>query len=412
MPLAITAVLLAVLIPIGFLTEDPVSEASSTPFAVIAERVERLRGERFRELPRPLRVTAAQAQREGLADFDRVVTPARRRADEALYTLLGLLPAGTDIRDVQSSVFGEQVAGYYDPRTKRLRVVEGAGTSNRVLDEMVLAHELTHALDDQAIGLNMERAEQTGDAAYAYTGVVEGVATQLMYAYVERHFDADVALGGLLGGAFASSTGGDLPPFILASLTFPYLTGDAFVEDLLRRAGGRWTLVNLAEGERPPASTEQLMHPARWIAVDAPQDVGLPAVARALGPGYRRLTSGVFGEWQTSQLLGLGGGRPGRAAAGWGGDAYALYRRDAAEPCATPCRSRDVLVMRWQWDTPGDAREFADAVPGFVEEGLEGRPAGEGAWTVDGAAARVSTDPRRTTLVLAPSAALARRLAG
>ncbi len=173
MPLAIIAVLLAVLVPIGFLTEEEsAGEAPATPFAVIVERVEDLRGERFREIPRPLRVTPEQARREGLAEYDRVFPPARQRADEALYTMLGLLPAGTDLREEATSIFGEQVAGYYDPRTKRLRVVEGAGTSNRVLDEMVLAHELTHALDDQTIGLDMERAERTGDAALAYTGVV------------------------------------------------------------------------------------------------------------------------------------------------------------------------------------------------------------------------------------------------
>ena len=48
------------------------------------------------------------------------------------------------------------MAGYYDPRTKRLRVVTGAQTSNRVLDEITLAHELTHALEDQRFKLDLE----------------------------------------------------------------------------------------------------------------------------------------------------------------------------------------------------------------------------------------------------------------
>ena len=109
------------------------------------------------------------------------------------------------------------------------------------------------------------------------------------------------------------------------------------------------------------------------------------------GAGWRRVTSGTWGEWQTNELL---GGDADAAAAGWGGDRYELWQRGRC--AAPPCRDQDVLVMRWRWDTRDDAREF--------EAALRAAPVARGA-AVD---ARGDT----VTLVLAPSAALARRLAG
>jgi hypothetical protein len=105
--------------------ERAVREPPAAPVATIARRVETLRGLRFRRLPEPVTVTAAQARREGLADLDRTYPPARRRADEEVLKLLGLLEPDDDLRAVFGAVLSEQVAGYYDPRSGRLRVVGG-----------------------------------------------------------------------------------------------------------------------------------------------------------------------------------------------------------------------------------------------------------------------------------------------
>ena len=377
-PLAIIAVLLAVLVPLGFLTEkEPSGEGgagSATPIATIAARVEALRGVRFRERPVPLRVSPAQARREGLADLDRGYPLARRRVDEALYAALGLLPRGTDLREVQGSVFGEQVAGYYDPRNGRLRIVDNAGTSNPVLDEVTMAHELTHALEDQRFELDTDRAEAGGDAALAYLALVEGTATGLMFEYLERHFAPEDALGGLLGSAFAGDpTGGNLPPFVLAGLLFPYQRGKEFVDDLYRRAGGRWTLVDLALTKRPPLSTEQVLHPEKWVRVETPERVG--PLGLDLGDGWRLAGHGTFGEWQTGELLALGGRRQPDAAAGWGGDRYEVWQREG----------ETVVGIRWRWDTGRDAAEFLPALRGAV---------------ADLSRASVSARTRETTLVV------------
>src|SRR5215210_1825995 len=181
-PFAVIAVLLAVLLGLWALTEgsssggsEPAGRAPRTaPVAVIAERVERIRGLEFERVPEPVAVTPAEARRDGLRDLERTYPERRRRADERMLKWLGLIGADVDFEELASSIFGEAVAGYYDPRTKRLRLVKGADAGSPVLAEITLAHELTHALEDQRYDLR----ELGGgdDRGIAYLGLVEGTA--------------------------------------------------------------------------------------------------------------------------------------------------------------------------------------------------------------------------------------------
>ena len=403
------AIVLALLVGTAVVTagDEPGAPArvASAPVATVAARVEALRGVRFRERVSPQRVSPAQARREGLADLDRAHPPARRRADEELYKLLGLLPPETDLRDLSGSVFGEQVAGYYDPRDGRLRIVEGAATQNRVLDEMVVAHELTHALEDQVFGLDTETIEEGGDAALALQALVEGTATQVMYEYVGRHFPGDVALGGLLSSSLSASATTPLPPFVMEQLLFAYTDGQAFVRALHDAAGDSWRLVDAALRARPPASTEQVLHPDAYLRFEAPERVPL---ALRLRRGWRRVTSGRFGEWQTRAFLRTGGGLRDDEAAGWAGDRYELWQRGS---CPAPCVAEDVLLMRWRWDTARDAAEFLPALRDAIAEGLAGKPAGRDRWTSRGGGVAVARAGREVELVLAPSPVEAARLA-
>lgn len=358
--------LLAALCVIALLTheeEDPRRPAA--PLPEIAARVEALRGVRFESIPSPRTVTAAQAREEGLADLEKGYPAAEREADEALYETLGLLPRDTDLREVSASVFGEQVAGYYDPRDGRLRIVEdAAGGGNRVIDEMVLSHELTHALEDQAFGLDTDAAESSGDSGYAYRALVEGTATVLMYDYVERHFRGEEILGGLLSSSLSVSSTTPLPRFVIEGLTFPYLEGAKFARELRERAGGSWRLLDVALKGRAPLSTEQVLHPEKWLAVELPVEVSVDGVGEALGEGWRRAARGVFGEWQTAQLVLLGGPVRPEAAAGWGGDRYELWRHG----------DESVVVVRWVWDSAAEAREFEAAMrPALGELGSPAR---------------------------------------
>jgi hypothetical protein len=172
-----------------------------------------------------------------------------------------------------------------------------------------------------------------------------------MYAYVEDRFSAEETLGGLLGSAFQDT--GDLPPFLQSQVVFPYTGGERFVSELLRRAGGRWALVDTAYEHRLPASTEQILHPRAYFDADEPKPVRM-RTRRILGPGWQPTLAGTWGEFQTRELL----GGAAEAAAGWGGDRYELWRSATA----------DVLIMRWRWDTPRDADEFVARARDMLSE--------------------------------------------
>jgi hypothetical protein len=163
----------------------------------------------------------------------------------------------------------------------------------------------------------------------------------------------------------------------------PAATPDASVATIARRVeslrGLRFETVPVpqrvsaaqARREGPPDSTEQVLHPDKYLRVEEPLRVSLDV---ALGSGWRRTASGTWGEFQTRELVGE------RAAAGWGGDRYELWHGPGG----------DVLAMRWRWDTPRDAREFASA-----------------ARELGATARRASGDA--VTLAWAPSAGLAAR---
>ena len=405
-PYAIIVTLGAVLAALAFAFPGADGDVAPAPLrpdpvARIIARVEQERGLEFARDPDPQAVTAAQARAEGLASLDADYPPARRRADAEQLALLGLLPPGTDLGAAIGDTYEAGVAGYYDPRTGRMRIVEGAQTANRVLYEMTVAHELNHALEDQRFDYDLERLSSGDDAALAYSALVEGSATALMNRYVEARFGDEERFGGIAASAFAPT--GDLPPFLMAQLLFPYLAGEQFVARLLEVGGGDWTVVDTALAFRPPASTEQIMHPQAYLEVEQPERVSVRGPAAALGEGWREIHGGTLGEWLTQRLLARAGGTGAAdAAAGWGGDRYALLG-DGDERA---------LVARWTWDSPRDADEFAAALRAWGAEGLPGaEPAGADTWRTPEGAAVVARRGDVLTLALAPSAALARRAA-
>src|SRR5215218_9969811 len=387
-PFTVGLVLLAILHVAGFAFDSDDTPAPTaaktepaTPLATIERRVEQIRDLRYETLPRPQTVSPAQAKRDGLEDLDRNYPAARRHADEEVLKLLGLLKPDVDLRKVSGTIFGQGVAGYYDPRTKHLRVVGGAQTTNRFLYEITLAHELTHALEDQRFKLDLE-SSSSDDAGLANLALVEGSATAVMFTYAEQHFSAEQTLGGLFSSLGQDT--GDLPPFIEAQLIFPYVQGQEFIKRLY--AAGGWGVVDAAYRFRPPASSEQIMHPDKYLAVELPDKVRLQA---SPGAGWRRVVGGTWGEWATGQLVGN------EAATGWGGDRYELWQR-SSDDCAAPCRDRDALVMRWRWDDRTSARRFE----GTLNEWSVGKPG----------ALAVGSRGLEVALALAPSEDLAERL--
>jgi hypothetical protein len=376
----------------------------------IERDVERLRGKKFKKQIEPKVVTPDEARKDALRDLDKTYPKAQRSADEELLKLLGLVPRDTDIVKVLEKISGEQVVGYYDTRRKTLRLVSGNGADSPALVDITLAHELTHALEDQVFGLK-EPEGATDDSASASTALSEGTATYVMNEFAQCCVNArDLALGSL--GSLFGTTATGLPPYVERTLLFSYTGGEDFVRQL-HDATGNWSLVNAALTSRPPVSTEQIIHPDKYVPFEAPLDVKL-SVGPVLGKGWKRASDGTLGELDTRELLRLGdAGKSTAAAAGWGGGRYELWQQGGTPPaeCGEPCRPRDALVVSWRWDTARDAREFDPVLREYVTKGLKGRPAGTDAWALDGGAVAMAAGDRATTLAWAPDAKLARRLA-
>jgi len=383
---------------------------------LIERRVEALRDLRFRH-PVPVAIVSpARARRELAAEAERSQPAARQRASEELLKLLGLLPARADLGAIEGSVFEEQVAGYYDPRRKRLALVRGAG-----VDDVTLAHELTHALEHQHADLARLGSDPRADddARSAQQALVEGSATLLMERYAER-WPSDAPLGDALSGLTQVTGARPLPQYIARSLVFPYLQGEAFVQALLDADGGGWDLVNVAEGARPPVSTAEILQPLRWLRAEQPGPVSLAAAGRALtaaGGGWRHVTGSTLGAEDVAALLspssGLRAAR--RLTAGWRGGRYALWRRGplAHASCAAPCRARDAAVLAVRTGTARSARRLGGALDRWLTRSLHGRRLVARAWRLPGGSAG-AVRVRGTTVraALAPDATLARRLAG
>jgi hypothetical protein len=378
----------------------------------IEREVERIRGLDFKRPIRPKVVTPDVARKEALTDLDSTYPPKRRRADEELLTLLGLIPPGTDIRKLLEAVSGEQVIGYYDPRNKTMRIVSGNGADSPALVDITLAHELTHALEDQRFGLK-EPDAGTDDEASARTALLEGTASLVQTRFTQCCVDPRALLTGSLGALGAAAAGTGLPPYVERTLVFSYTAGERFVGQLYDAVGG-WDLVNVALRSAPPVSTEQIIHPEKYAPFEPPIDVELN-VRPLLGDGWERASGGTLGELDTRELLRLGNvGASDAAAAGWGGGSYELWQRAGQAPaaCGKPCRSRDALVLAWRWDTRRDAREFEPVLREYVTKGLKGRPAGGAdTWALDGGAVVIRAGAAETAIAWAPDAALARRLA-
>jgi hypothetical protein len=360
----------------------------------VARRVERIRGLRFETIPRPRIISADRFRRLSERDARRPRFQHDLAAGEVEAKLVGFVDPGEDLSSLPADT-AELAAAAYDPRARRLYVIRDAVSGGRALVEFVLAHELTHALEDQRFGLE-EPEGSSDDRALAELALNEGTATAVMTEYARRHLSALELAGATLG--LDSSTEG-VPDFLLEQLLFAYLRGAAFVERLYASAAG-WNVVDITLRHGGPASTEQVLHPRKLLRAEGPLPV--PPGPRP-GPGWQRADGGSVGELTTRQLLELAlpAARARTAAAGWGGDRYTLWRRRGA-PLAcnreAACHQRFALVVAWRWDTTGDERQFVAALRRYLRSIQAGMPAAIGV--------RAGT----VRLALAPSEPLARRL--
>src|SRR5258707_82758 len=152
----------------------------------IRAEIEELRGMKY---TRP--VAAKITDKKGFVEYARkrqeaMETPDRRQRDEAVAKLLGLIPFDLDLSKTFESFLEQQVGGFYDPGWNTFYLMENFQGD---LARVILAHELTHALDDQCFGLDklVEAAGQETDAEFAIQAMAEGSGTNAMMVWTMKH---------------------------------------------------------------------------------------------------------------------------------------------------------------------------------------------------------------------------------
>ncbi|HVU10163.1 MAG TPA: hypothetical protein VHD90_02750 [Phototrophicaceae bacterium] len=317
------------------------------------------------------------------ASYDREFPQAKFDQLKEFYVALGLLPANIDLRTVYLSLLDSQVAGFYDPDTKTMNVIPVVGNSVggtlSFTEQIIYVHEFTHALQDQYFDLNTlesPEVEAIPDESLAITSLVEGDATSTMTVYAQ-----DVEMKNPLAAFSLLAEGlqaGDLtlppgmPPALVNELLFPYEQGLDFVVALYKHGGE--DAINAAF-RNPPTTSEQIMHPDKYIAGEGAQTVALSDQTAALGSGWEQEWDIPLGEFYLQEYLAteIPQDAATQAAAGWGGDHFRVYYDKANNQVA--------FALKIAWDTPADQAEFEAA---YTQYSLKrfGKPVyGDGCWS-------------------------------
>jgi hypothetical protein len=332
-----------------------------------------------------------------ISNLNASASPEDLRTSEVALRKFGLVPADFQLRPFIIDVLTEQIAGYYDPKRQKFYLADWVELDGI---KPVIAHELTHALQDQHFNLRRfeDWPKHDSDAELAAQALVEGDATVLMMQYVMREPARALSLFKSMGNT-SSEKIDDAPRALRETLMFPYDHGLIWATQVQRRGG--WEMISKAYTELPK-STEQILHPEKYFMREEPvKNIPWRDVSGLLGKGWRVSDHDVNGEWGYYLILDeflKAKSDSLKAAAGWGGDHYVLYEGPA---------KGDVLIAQYtQWDTVQDAAEFYDA---YVKRTVRRyqqpveRPTGEGTvrshWTTAEGAVVVERRGSRVLIV-------------
>ncbi len=331
---------------------DPPANADPTTEATVDEVIafiEKTRGAKFETRPDVEFKGDAEFEKGLLADFDEQRDDLEK--SQVLYHALGLLPADVDLAETMKSALGLGVVGYYDPETKEMVV---RGTQLNPYVRTVLAHELTHAFDDQRFNLNRPKLDDaTDETGYGFTVLTEGSASYVEGAYREQMSPSDQKKAsaeemkiGLNPAIF------DIPLVILSLLTAPYTQGLPLVEAIVDDGGISSIGDAFAE---PPTTSEEVMTPEKYQKRE-----GSVVVTKPKADG-KEVESGVFGQLGFTTLLtdGLRLNDPAPGTEGWAGDSYVTWLDDSDHAC---------VRVDSKLDSADDARKLKGGLDDWAEK--------------------------------------------
>lgn len=306
----------------------------------------------------------------------------RKRFERAELVLkkFGLIPKDFKLQDFMVKLLREQVAGYYDSRRKTVHLLDWIRPETQ---KPVMAHELTHALQDQAIGLDewikearkqihKQMDELNADAEIdeqvaARNALVEGQGMIVMVDYLLQSMHMDVvkspAVVKMMEDAMAKDDSSPVlktaPLLLKEALVFPYRDGMQFVYEVLKEGGKEKAFASALTD--PPVSTRQIMFPTSYLEHEKIEPLRIPDLKSALGEDFKRYDTGSLGQFDIAILAKQFGGEKDveRLAPEWRGGMYYSAARKSADKDHLSTGDL-VLVYYSRWGSAEAARAFGD----------------------------------------------------
>lgn len=366
-------VLLTIALAVGLaapaIAQDTRTSAQQALDAVdeIFPKVSKITGLKIKEPVKSSVVTREQIRGYIQERMKQTSTPERMHAQQVALQKFGLLPKGFQLEQFVVDLLAEQATAYYDPRRKQFYLSDWAPLD---LQKPAIAHELTHALQDQYINLDqfLEKEGMSQDEQMARVAVVEGEGVLSMMDYMLGARGEKAADYPNLGEYVAQATMAETskfpvfaaaPAYLRESLLFPYTVGLTFVRAMAEKNSKDSNEIYAQLLSRPPRSTHEILHPGT-PALPA-SEFGTPAVSKEALTGYRKLESNVLGELDLvvlfKQLLGPDEGK--NVTPGWRGLKYDVFENDKGDV---------ILAHRSVWKDAASARAFYETYKRVVNK--------------------------------------------
>jgi hypothetical protein len=305
----------------------------------------------------------------------------RLRRSELVLKKFGLLPRDFNLETFLVALLREEIAGYYDPKTKTVNLLDWVPMEEQ---EPVMAHELTHALQDQSFGIEKWMKKDEKDLAEirrdptptdiendeidnAREAVIEGQAQAMMFQYamaptghtiVDSPVLVDSMVEETLTGTSGTKVFNDAPIFMKESLTFPYSYGLEFIVKLMQKGGKEKAFAGALQN--PPHTTRQIMEPDTYLSGEKIEPMPVPDFKHDF-KNYEKFDIGAMGEFDVAVLVEQYAGKPlsKKMYPEWRGGYYYAARPKPDAHSEVVVDAPLALLYVSRWSSPEKAAEFA-----------------------------------------------------
>ena len=310
----------------------------------------------------------------------------RLRRSELVLKKFGLLPRDFNLETFLVALLREEVAGYYDPKTKTVNLLDWVPMEEQ---EPVMAHELTHALQDQSVGLQkwMKKGEkdlgeikkdptpadiENDEIDNAREAVIEGQAQAMMFQYaiaptghsiVDSPALVDAMVEETLTGTPGTNVFNEAPIFMKESLTFPYSYGMEFIVKLMRKSGKEKAFAGVLQN--PPHTTRQIMEPETYLSGERLEPMRVPDFKHDF-KDYQKFDIGAMGEFDVAVLIEQYAGKPlsKKLYPEWRGGYY--YAAKAKPDPRSELKSQSKSDSKPEWKSDPTADSAATSALGLL----------------------------------------------